>query len=204
MTRSPSLWLLHRHHAANQTLRHLAEDKRINFSGTAMATTLTTSLSTAELCRSWIKAAPAAPLARRQRRALPWKARPPHAGPTAPGSPNRKAKYLSTAGNAVIAAPARKRRSGTPTCCCSFTASHTVASLDELAAAPGCWPSSWSRSPSPSAGSAPAPRPRPRPRSGRRHPPRFLRWQAVFRRRRARPVRPPASPRAPETKSCSP
>jgi len=28
-----------------------------------------------------IKAAPAAPLARRQRQALPWKARPPHAGP---------------------------------------------------------------------------------------------------------------------------
>src|SRR5436190_21495886 len=31
----------------------------------------------------WIKAAPAAPLARRQRRALPWKARPAHAGPQA-------------------------------------------------------------------------------------------------------------------------
>ena len=34
----------------------------------------------------WIKAAPrAAPLARRQRRALPWEARPPHAGPQPQG-----------------------------------------------------------------------------------------------------------------------
>jgi hypothetical protein len=70
MSRSPSQWLLHRHHAANQTLRHLAEDKHINFSEPA-------SLSTAELCRSWIK---------RRRCAAPGPAalRAGHAAPTAP------------------------------------------------------------------------------------------------------------------------
>ena len=52
------------------------------------------------------------------------------------------------------------------TCCCSSTRVRTVASLVELATAPGC-ASPWSSSPSPIADSAPAPRPRPPRRIGR-------------------------------------
>jgi hypothetical protein len=47
-------------------------------------------LRVAEFSRMWIKAAPAAPLARRQRRAQPLKARAAHAEPQAQDSPDQQ------------------------------------------------------------------------------------------------------------------
>jgi hypothetical protein len=45
-----------------------------------------------------IKAAPAAPLARRQRRAQPWEARPAHAGPHSPGYADQRKSHGRQAG----------------------------------------------------------------------------------------------------------
>ena len=50
-----------------------------------------------------IKAAPAAPLARRQRRALPWEARPAHAGPNRTGHADQSASLGEQAGAAQSA-----------------------------------------------------------------------------------------------------
>ena len=59
------------------------------------------------------KAAPAAPLARRQRRALPWEARPAHAGPHSAGEQIKMAHTAHRPGTSHgrVAAPDRAARS---------------------------------------------------------------------------------------------